>query len=174
MKFWVYVLILIIILPLQSSILRPLAIFGFLPDIILVTVYIVGLLRGPREAVFLGMALGLLQDIHSGGLLGLTGFSRGIMGLLAGLLGRHVLNVASMSNLIFITGFSLIEGILISIFIRIFYGDLSFFTFLFNKLLPSAAYTGVIGAVLIRLLYHFRIIERPMSIGLERGVIRSA
>jgi len=174
MKFRVYVLLLLLIVPLQSSILRLVVISGVTPDIALVAVYIIGLLTGPREGAYMGIGLGLIQDIHSAGLIGLTGFTRGVMGLLAGLLGRHVLNVASMSNLFFITGFSLIEGILLSVFMDIYYGDISFFSILFNRMLPNSLYTGVVGAVMLRLLHRYRIIDRMTQGGFEREVIRGA
>lgn len=171
MKFWVYAFILVFVVPLQASLLRPLTIFGISPDIALSVVYITGLLTGAREGAFFGIALGLIQDIHSGGILGLTGFTRGLIGLMAGILGRHVLNVASMSNVLFIAGFGLMEGIIISIFMGIYYGDVPFIGLFFSRLLPGSLYTGIVGTILIRILTRSHLLERLMRRGIEREVI---
>lgn len=170
MKFRIYALILIFLVPLQASLSSALAIFGVSPDIALSGVYMIGLLTGPRDGAFFGMGLGLLHDIHAGGILGLTGFTRGLIGLMAGVLGRHVLNVASMANVLFITGFGLAEGVIIAVFMETYYGDVPFNNLFFGRLLPGSLYAGVVGAVIIRLLARRHLIERLIRKGIEREV----
>ena len=64
------------------------------------------------------MAVGLVQDIGSASLLGMCGFTPGLVGLAAGVLGRRVLDIASPMNVIFIAAFSLIEGTAIAMFMQ--------------------------------------------------------
>jgi len=84
--------------------------------------------------------------------MGLTGLTRGIIGLFASLLGKKVLDMSSPSNGIFLTGFSLMEGIGLALFMQIFYGDLPFFSLIAGRILPQAIYTGVLGVVLLQLM----------------------
>lgn len=150
MKPGVYLLIMLLLIPLQASLTATLSIFGTAPDLALFIVYAIGLLTSPREGLFAGVAVGIVQDIHAGGYLGLTGFTRGVIGLMSGMLGRRVLNVANMTNAIFLTVFSLAEGVIIAIFMQIYHGDVPFFGIFFGKLLPRAVYTGLLGAILMR------------------------
>ena len=71
---------------------------GIKPDLALVVLFIIGLLTGPAEAALAGMGIGLLQDIGSASLLGFSGFTRGLVGLGAGLLGTRVLDIASPAD----------------------------------------------------------------------------
>jgi rod shape-determining protein MreD len=152
MKPRVYLMILLLLLPVQASLLAPLSIAGVKPDLALVFLYIIGLLTGPVEAAFAGMGMGLIQDIGSASLIGLTGFTRGMIGLSAGLLGRRVLDLASPSNGIFLAGFSLLEGIVLALFLQVYYGAVPFWRVVAFRLLPEALYTGLAGVVLLMLI----------------------
>jgi rod shape-determining protein MreD len=152
MKPRVYVLLLLLIIPVQATVLNPLSFGGIKPDAALAALYCIGLLTGPGEAALIGMALGLVQDVGSAGLIGLAGFTRGLIGLLAGVLGRHVLDIASPSNILFIAVFSLAEAVFIALFLQVFQGSVPFFSLLFTRMLPAALYTGILGYLMLRLL----------------------
>lgn len=152
MKPRVYLLLFLLIVPFQASLLTPLARFGITPDIGLAALYVIGLLTGPAEAALAGMAMGLLQDISSASMIGFSGFTRGLVGLFAGFLGRRVLDIASPSNIIFLAAFSLAEAILIALSLQVFYGSMPFFGLLFSRMLPRALATGALGYVLLRLV----------------------
>ncbi len=109
MKPRVYFAIALLVIPVQATLFTPLSIAGIKPDLPLVLIYIIGLLTGPAEAALAGIGMGLVQDIAGASLLGLTGFSRGLVGLAAGFLGRRVLDIASPSNIVFLSAFSLAE-----------------------------------------------------------------
>ena len=152
MKPRVYLMILLLIIPAQASLFSPLSLFGVKPDLSLALIYIIGLLTGPTEGALAGMGLGLVQDISSASLIGLDGFTRGLFGLCAGVLGGRVLNIASPSNIIFLTVFCLAEGIVISLYMQIFYGNVPFISMLFNLMIPQALYTGLLGTLMLRVL----------------------
>jgi len=147
-----YIIVALLLIPVQASLLGPLSLGGIKPDLGLALIYIIGLLTGPGEAALAGMGIGLLQDIGSASLIGLGGISRGLLGLSAGLLGSRVLDVASPSNSIFLAVFSLLEQMLIALFMQVLYGSVPFFSLLWSRMLPQALYTGIAGAVLIRYL----------------------
>jgi rod shape-determining protein MreD len=152
MKPLVYFTILLLIIPVQAGLFEPLSLGGIKPDLALALLYIIGLLTGPREAALAGMAIGLVQDIGAASFIGFSGFTRGLIGLSAGLLGRRVLDLTSPSNSIFLAAFSLLEGTCMALVLQLFYGSVPFFSLLAGRILPQALYTGVLGAVLLKLL----------------------
>ncbi len=158
MKPRVYFIVLLLIVPVQGSLISPISIAGFTPDAALAVVYIIGLLTTPREAIFAGMAIGLIQDINSAGIIGLTSLTRGLAGLFAGLLGKRVLNIASTSNIAFLGAFSLAEALLISLFMQVSYGAVPFFSMIFGYMLPQALYTGLFGTVVLQLISRWNIV----------------
>lgn len=171
MKPAVYFILFLLILPVQASLVRPLTIAGIAPDIALAAVYIIGLLTGPREAALAGLAVGLLQDAGSASFLGFTAATRGVAGMLAGLLGRKVLNIASMSNILFLMAISVVEDVAIAVFLGSVYGSVPFFTMLLHRMLPQALLTGVVGALALRFISRGRRVEALLRRGLEREVV---
>ena len=152
MKPHIYFIILLLIIPVQASLLNPLSLAGVKPDFALAVLYIIGLLTTPGEAAIAGIGIGLIQDISSASLIGLNAFTRGLIGLCAGLLGRRVLDISSPSNLIFLIVFSLAEGLFIMLFIQTFYGSVPVINMFFTGMLPQAIYTGVLGILLLRII----------------------
>jgi rod shape-determining protein MreD len=146
----VYLIILVLIVPLQASLFSPISFAGIKPDLSLALVYIIGLLTGPAEGALAGIAVGLVQDISSAGLIGLDASTRGLVGLCAGFLGLRVLDIASPTNMVFLSAFSLLEGILISISIQVIYGSGPFISALVTRVLPQALYTGLLGTLMLR------------------------
>ncbi len=152
MKPRVYLGILLLIIPFQASLLNPFSLAGIKPDAGLALLYAIGLLTGPIEAALAGMAVGLVQDIGSAGIVGFAAFTRGLVGLFAGLLGQRVLDVSSPSNIIFLALFSIAEAVFIALFMEIFYGSVPFWSMLFTRMLPQAVYTGLLGYLILRLI----------------------
>jgi hypothetical protein len=114
--------------------------------------YIIGLLTGPAEATLAGIGIGMLQDIGSASFLGLTGLTRGLAGLGSGLIGTRVLDRSSPLIVVFLALFSLVEGMLVSVFLQVTYGEMPFFSLLFSRSLPQALYTSILCLVLLRLV----------------------
>ena len=152
MKPWVYLVVLLLILPVQAGLLNPLSIGGIKPDIALAVVFIIGLITGPVEGAFAGMSIGLLQDIGSASLLGLTGLSRGMVGLLSGLLGRRVLDIDNPMIVLFLVALSMAEGLFIALFLQTTYGAVPFLSLVAGRIVPQALYTGLCGLLLLHLI----------------------
>jgi len=152
MKPRIYLIILLLIIPIQASLFSPLSLAGIKPDLALAVIYIIGLLTGPGEAALAGIGIGLVQDIGSASFIGLNGFTRGLIGLFAGLFGKRVLDISSPSNFILLAAFSLAEGLFIALFMQVFYGSVPIFSMFFTSMLPQALYTGVLGILLLRFI----------------------
>lgn len=167
MKPRVYLVLFLLIIPFQASLFEPLSLAGIKPDLSLAALYIIGLLVGPGEAALVGIGSGLLLDIGSASLIGITGISRGLVGLSASLLGTRVLDLSSPSNGIFLAAFSLVEGICIAFFMQLFYGSVPFFSLVAGQVLPQAIYTGLLGVVLLQLMARKNVLS-----ALTRGVVQ--
>ena len=162
-----YFVIFLLIIPVQASLLSPLSLGGVSPDLALTLLFFIGLLTGPLETALAGMAVGLLQDVSAASMIGLMGFTRGLAGLGAGLLGRRMFDLTSPSTVFFLTAFSLAEGIFISVLLQLFYGTIPFGNLLFTRLVPQALYTGLLGYVLLQFLGN-----RKVVLALKRRVIQ--
>lgn len=152
MKPRIYFIIFLLIIPIQASLFSRLSLAGIKPDLALALIYIIGLLTGPEEAALAGIGIGLVQDIGSASFIGMNGFTRGLVGLFAGLFGRRVLDISSPSNFILLAAFSLAEGLFIALFIDVIYGSVPIFSLFFTSMLPQALYTGVLGILLLRFI----------------------
>jgi len=162
MKLRVYVATLLLVIPVQATLFNPLSLAGIKPDLGMAVVYIVGLLTGPFEGCLAGIALGLVQDIGSASLLGLNAFMRGLAGLATGYLGMRVLDIASPSNIVFLSAFSLVEGILVTLFMQVYYGSVPLLGLFFMRLLPQAVFTGLLGTLMLRLLARKKVMTTLM------------
>jgi rod shape-determining protein MreD len=158
MKPRVYLLIFLLLIPLQASLFGPLALGGITPDLGLAVLYCVGLLTGPMEAAFAGIAIGLLQDIGSASLLGFTGLTRGIVGLFAGFLGRRVLDIRSPSNIVFLFCLTIAEALLAAVFLDLTFGSVPLVGLFFNRMVPRAVTTALAGYVVLRLVTDRRVL----------------
>ncbi len=150
MKPIVYLALLLLVVPLQASLVAPLLHPALRPDLGLAALYAIGLLTGPREGSLAGVALGLAQDLAAAGMIGLSGLVRGLFGLCAGLLGRRVLDIGSPSNIIFLAVFSLVEALLTGVFLELAYENIPLWSMTFRRLLPAAVATAVAGYLLLR------------------------
>lgn len=152
MKPWVYLVVLLLIIPLQASLLAPLSVGGVRPDLALTLLFIIGLVTGPVEGAFAGITIGLIQDIGSASLLGFTSLSRGMIGLLAGLLGKRILDIDSPAIVLFLFAFSVAEGIYIFLFLQTTSGAVPFFSLIAGRIVPQALYTGLLGLLLLHVV----------------------
>jgi rod shape-determining protein MreD len=94
---------------------------GVKPDLLLVLALVLGLTRGKGGGVALGCLLGFLQDIMSGGLLGINALSKGLIGFGAGTFRRDLMSFHPLLQafifalaIAFDTALNLILGFLLS------------------------------------------------------------
>jgi len=152
MKPRVYLIVFLLLIPLQASMFAPLSLGGVTPDLGLAVLYCIGLLTGPVESALAGVAIGLTQDLGSASLIGFSGLTRGIVGLGAGFLGRRVLDIQSPSNIFLLAAFCLAESVLSALFLEITYGTVPLVGLFFGRMVPRAVTTALVGYALLRLL----------------------
>lgn len=152
MKPRVYLIVFLLLIPLQASLFGPLSLGDATPDLGLAVLYCVGLLTGPIEGALAGIAIGLIQDVGSASLIGFSGFTRGLVGLFTGLLGRRVLDIQSPSNIIFLFVISLADSLFSALFLEITYGSVPVVGLFFGRAILRAATTACIGYGILRLI----------------------
>jgi rod shape-determining protein MreD len=79
-----YVLITAVLVVLQSTFVRYIAIENITPDILVIWIVYLALRYGQIHATVAGFLLGLTMDIVSGGFFGLAGLSKTVCGFVAG------------------------------------------------------------------------------------------
>jgi rod shape-determining protein MreD len=83
-------------------------------DLVLIVMVYVGIKSGPVTGTLAGTVAGLIQDALSGGILGIYGLAKTIVGFLAGLLGTQFIVTAPLPRFLLVVVVTFLHG---SIFI---------------------------------------------------------
>ena len=89
MKNWVIVLVLAVALLVQTVMIRVVADGAVPVDLVLVVVVFTALFRGPVVGLWTGTVSGIFQDVLSGGIVGVSGLTKSVIGLLVGIVGAE-------------------------------------------------------------------------------------
>lgn len=152
MKGVAYTGALLVVVPLQVTVLHYLAIGEVRPDLCLALTCLVGFVVGERQGLLLGLGLGFMQDLVSAGDLWLNVVTKGVAGLVAGMVGRQLVQTTPLSFLILSLSVSSFSG-LVFLFASQPSGALAEeLVTLRSILLPQAAYDAVTAVALYWLL----------------------
>lgn len=126
---------------LQSTIFPYVAIIGVVPNTALLIVMSISLLKGKYYGSFIGLAMGLLQDIVFSSVIGINGFIYFFAGYLIGM----IENKLSRDNMFIPILFSIIGTI---------YYNFAYYTFMFflSKDIPFLSFTRNI--IIIEIMYN--------------------
>jgi len=145
MKVLFYLMLVLLLVPLQTILLPHLSVWNIKPDLGLVAAALVGLFAGELEGLFVGLAIGWVLSLFSAGELWLSLLTNGGVGLLAGFLGRQVSQVTSISlggGLLLV---SLVSGLLAAMSFKGF--DMSQMWWMVESIVfPQAFFVGAVGA----------------------------
>src|SRR3989449_11185955 len=93
MKILGYAALILLLVPLQVVLVDRISLFDIRPDLALVAVCLIGLYRGEMDALLAGIAMGFAQGLFSGGGQGSNLCLKPILGLIAGLASRNLVNL---------------------------------------------------------------------------------
>ncbi len=93
MRLLLYAVLVLTIVPIQTTLLNHVNILDVRPDLGLIAVCLVGFFGGELDGLLLGIILGWSQDLLSAGELWVNVVSKGGAGFLAGLAGRHLAHI---------------------------------------------------------------------------------
>ena len=151
MKFLFYLILVLLLVPLQTTLLPHLSVWNIKPDLGLVAAAFVGLFAGEMEGLLVGLAIGWVLNLFSAGELWLSLLTNGGVGLFAGFLGRQVSQVTSISLGVGLLLVSLASGLLAAMNFKNL--DMSQMWWMVESIvLPQACFDAVVGAGLYWLL----------------------
>lgn len=112
MKHLILALVGVFAVVVEASVAPYFSIHGVKPDIVMVYVVLIGMVAGPRDAGFVGLVTGLLEDASSGQFLGLFMLTRMVIGLAAGLSHEKVFQDRTIVPVVLVLLGGLLGGIL--------------------------------------------------------------
>lgn len=134
---------------LQASLVPALRIADVAPDIPLIIVVLLALRRGPEFGCASGFFAGLLQDMATGGLLGVQALTKALVGFVIGAAGgrlRVTQPLVQVPGLILVT---FVEGLGRFALMKLFRFPAPFGEVMTYAVLPQALYNGFVGAALV-------------------------
>jgi len=145
MKFLLYLILVLLLVPLQTTLLPHLSVWNIKPDLGLVAAALVGLFAAELEGLLVGLAIGWVLSLFSAGELWLSLLTNGGVGLLAGFLGRQVSQVTAISLGAGLLVVSLASGLLAAMSFKGFDGS-QMWWMVQSIVFPQACFDGVMGA----------------------------
>lgn len=151
MKFLLYLGLVLLLVPVQTTLLPHVSVWGIKPDLGLVFAAVIGLVAGELEGLLVGLAIGWVLNLYSAGDLWLSLVTTGGAGLFAGLLGRQVAQVTPTILCVGLLALSLAGG-LVGVF-SVKNATMSDTWWMIQSIvLPQACFDAVLGAGLLWLM----------------------
>jgi rod shape-determining protein MreD len=145
MKFLLYLILVILLVPLQTTLLPHVSVWNIKPDLGFVAAALVGLFAGELEGLLVGLAIGWVLSLFSAGELWLSLITNGGVGLLAGFLGRQVSQTTPISLGVGLLLVSLVSGLFAAMSFKGF--DMSQMWWMIESIVfPQACFDGAVGA----------------------------
>jgi len=145
MKVLFYLILVLLLVPLQTTLLPHVSVWNIKPDLGLVSAALVGIFAGELEGLLVGLTIGWVLSLFSAGELWVSLLTNGGVGLLTGFLGRQVSQVTSISLGAGLLLMSLASGLLGAMSFKGL--DLSQIWWMVESIvIPQACFDGVMGA----------------------------
>jgi rod shape-determining protein MreD len=163
MKVLGYAALILFVVPLQVVLVDRISLFDIRPDLALVAVCLIGLYCGEMEALVAGIAIGFAQDLFSGG--GQWGnlCLKPILGLIAGLASRNLINLTWLFAFGLILCLSLLSGTVMYLLKAFTAPGASFFLAARGIILPQACYDAVVALALLTLMQRWWAPRTPQT-----------
>lgn len=161
MHILVLALTVIINLILQTTVIQALSINQVTFNLFIITICSFALLRGQRDGMLIGFALGFLQDLFFGQVLGLYALLYMVVGLCVGYFARifYKESVIIPVSAIIVSDFLL--NFMIFFLTLLFRGKTSLAYYMANIILPEVTYTALVSLLVYRIyLYTNNVLER--------------
>ncbi len=152
MKQILYCSLVLSLVPFQATVLHYASIAGIRPDLTLIATFLIGFLAGEIEGLLMGILLGCVQDLFSAGSLWVNLVTKGMIGILAGLLGRHLANATPVTVGAFLFVLSLLAGSTVAGWIRVEDDLTGVSQIMQSVVLPEAVFDAVLGALVYWLM----------------------
>lgn len=149
MKFWVYLGLGIIGLWLQVTLAPSLSIVGVRPNLLLISVLLLGMRwRDPWLFIY-AVPAGLAMDTFSHGLLGLYGITFFVISFFSQMAGEEIYDNQPAITSLLVLGLSLTEGVFSLIILEFIDSRTVFWEFLLTSVLPASLYNAILAPFLV-------------------------
>lgn len=139
---------------------------GSLVNLVLIAVVYVALAFGPVTGLLAGSAGGLLQDALSGGVVGIGGLSKTVVGFFVGVLGAQFIVAQPLPRLVMFVGATLVHEICYQALYALV--ESRAFSVQYSAVLTQAMINGIVGVVA------FQIVEGTPGLWQRRHARRAA
>jgi hypothetical protein len=158
-KFLVYCGLVLLLVPVQTTLLPHVAIWDIKPDLGLVLAALVGVLAGELEGLVVGLAIGWILNLYSAGDLWLNLVTTGGAGLFAGLLARQVAEITPTILSVGLLLLSLAGGLVAVFSMR--HSTMSDTWWMVQfVVVPQACFDAVVGAALLWVVQQRLVVPR--------------
>ncbi|HUK55682.1 MAG TPA: rod shape-determining protein MreD [Nitrospiria bacterium] len=161
MNRWIYAVLVLLLLPIQTTWLQAVGLHAVKPDLALLLIYFTGFYAGEMKGFMIGWLMGALMDLFSGGPFGLQIATKATVGLLSGLLGRFFLNATGALTMGLVLLLSLLSGLFGYFFHELVLGEIPFAEAFRWTLLPEALYNSLVGGLVFWVVVRRLNIRRP-------------
>lgn len=145
MKTGLFASLILLLVPLQATVLGSVSPFGVRPDLCLVAACLVGFLTGQVQGLVLGFLLGFVQDLFSASDLWLNTITKASVGFFSGLVARNLANTASHSVFFLMAIFSIFSGVVFLVSSRVGMDLAEVLHGFPTILLPQALFDGLVA-----------------------------
>lgn len=152
LKVLFYSFFILMILLLQTTLLHYAAIYGVMPNILIVFVIVTALLRGNVEGGVVGFFAGLALDMLFGSVLGFYALLGFYLGIAAGSINRRLFRENLLVVLFFTFVYSVIYETVVYILNTIMSGHIDLLYPLTRVILPEAVYNCAVAVLIYALL----------------------
>ena len=146
-----FVIILICFL-LECTIFTKLSFASIKPNLLLIVTSSLGLMRGRKKGMTVGLVSGFFADMFWGSSLGYYMLLYAVIGYINGSFRRLFFDEDIKLPLVLIAVSELIYGIVNYVFFYMLQGDFAFATFLFQIILPELVYTVLVTLILYQII----------------------
>ncbi|MDO5389618.1 MAG: rod shape-determining protein MreD [Eubacteriales bacterium] len=159
---------------LQSTLLQKIAIGSISPNLLVIFVVSVGLMRGNKTAMFVGFFTGLLDDLCFGGAVGLNAFLYMAIGYLCGFSCKIYYDNNIKVPVILVALNDLIYNMGIFVFTFLLRGRIHFLFFLERIIIPELIYTILLTVIAYKIFYfiNYRFMEQDRKEGNTNWLLR--
>jgi len=133
----------------QSTVAPFLRVANVTPDLPLILAVFLGFRRGPEVGCLSGFALGIIQDVAGGGVVGAQALTKGLLGFLVGLLSGRFQVSQPLVQVLGLVFFTVGEGLARYALLRLLHYPAAFGDLIALVVLPQALYNGFVGAAVV-------------------------
>ncbi|HKT33213.1 MAG TPA: hypothetical protein VJR03_00175 [Nitrospira sp.] len=147
-KFLAYAGLVVLLVPVQTTLLPHLAIWNIKPDLGLVVAALIGVLAGELDGLLVGLAIGWILNLYSAGDLWLNLVTIGGAGMFAGLLARQVAEITPTILAVGLLLLSLAGGLVAVVSMK--YATMADTWWMVQfVVIPQACFDAAVGAALL-------------------------